>query len=77
MLSPTVAQDCEQRFFFGIGYASCMECRETTLLSNAAFLATTYNDPRYQVLLKYSQKTIAQVHFGSIVEALANAAGVS
>ena len=52
-----------------------MECREATLLSNT-FLAAICVDTRYQVLLKYSQKTVAQAHFGSIVEALANAAGV-
>ena len=44
-----------------------MERRETTLLSNAAFLAASYVDSRYQKRLKYFQKT-----FGSIEEELAN-----
>ena len=37
-----------------------MERRETSLLSNAALLAAIHVDVRYQGLLKYSQKTVAQ-----------------
>ena len=43
-----------------------MERRETTLLSNAAFLAAIYADPRYQVLLKYSHKTVAQASLAAL-----------
>ena len=35
---------------------------KTTLLANAVFLTAIYIDQRYQVLLKYSQKTVAQAH---------------
>ena len=43
-----------------------MECRETTLLSTAAFLAAIYVEPRYQVLLKYFQKTVAHAHVATL-----------
>ena len=43
-----------------------MERRETTLLFNTAFLAAIYAEPRYQGLLKYSQKTIAQAHLAAL-----------
>ena len=43
-----------------------MEYRETTLLSYAVFLPAIYVDPKYQVLLKYSQKTVAQAHFAAL-----------
>ena len=43
-----------------------MESRETSLLSNAAFVAAVYVDPRYQVLLKHPQRKIAQAHLISL-----------
>ena len=43
-----------------------LERRETTLLPNAAFLAAIYVDPSYQVLLKYSQKTLAEAHWTAL-----------
>ena len=43
-----------------------MERRETSLLPNAAFLAAIYVDPRYQVHLKYSQKTVAPPHLAAL-----------
>ena len=43
-----------------------MERRETTLLYNSAFLATIYADPKYQALIKYSQKTVARVHLAAL-----------
>ena len=40
------------------------------------FLAAIYVDPRYQVLLKIFSKNLSTSLFGTIVEALANSAGV-
>ena len=37
--------------------------RETTLISNAAFLAAIYVDPRYKIFLKYTLKTVVQAHW--------------
>ena len=45
------------------------EGRKTNLLSNAAFLAfiyVIYVNTRYQILLKYSQKTVAQAHLAAL-----------
>ena len=36
--------------------------RKTNLLSNAVFLAAIYVNSRYQALLKYFQKTVAQAY---------------
>ena len=43
-----------------------MARKKATLLSITAFLAAIYVNPRYQVLLKYSQKTIAQAHLAAL-----------
>ena len=43
-----------------------MEPRETALLSDAVFLAAIYVDPRYHILLKCSQKTVAQTHAAAL-----------
>ena len=43
-----------------------MQLGETTLLSNAAFSAAIYVDPRYQALQNYSQKIIAQAHLTAL-----------
>ena len=61
--------------FLALATLHAMKRKETTLLSNVSLLSEIYVDPSYQVLLEYSQKTVAQA-YGSIVEALANAAGV-
>ena len=43
-----------------------MEHKETTLLSSVAFLAAIYAVSRYQVLLKYFHKTIAQADLAAL-----------
>ena len=43
-----------------------METIETSLLSSSAFLTAIYVDPRYQALLKYSRKTVAQAHLEAL-----------
>ena len=43
-----------------------MKRRETTLLSNAALWAAIYVDLRNQVLQKYSQNTVTQVHLAAL-----------
>ena len=64
-------------YFLALALLRAMERRETTLLSNAAYLAAIYVDLRHQVLLKYSQKNGWTCPLGSIVKALANAGGVN
>ena len=43
-----------------------MKRRETTLISIAAFLTAIRVNPKYQVLPKYSQKTVAQAHLAAL-----------
>ena len=47
-----------------------MEGRETTLLSKATFLAAIFVDSSYLILLKYSQKTVAQAHTAELRRSL-------
>ena len=53
-----------------LGMLHAMESRETTLLSNAAFLAAIYVDLRYQVFLENSQKIVAQAHLAALCRRL-------
>ena len=52
--------------FLTLTLLHAIERRETTLLPNFAFLAANYVDPRYQVLLKYCQKTVVQSHLAAL-----------
>ena len=51
--------------FLALAMLHAMERRDTSLLSKAAFLAAIFVDPRYQVLLKYSQKIVAKAHLAA------------
>ena len=43
-----------------------IKSREITLLRNATFLAAIYVDSRYQLLLKYSQKTVVPAYLAAL-----------
>lgn len=53
-------------------FLQAMEVREVKILSNPAFLSAIYMDPRYQCLLKESQKIVAKAHLNAVWKRLSS-----